>query len=373
MPVREALLLLSHEGMIDARPNRGFRVARMGKRDIEDIYWTHAALAGRLTARASERLSDASLLELEENNRSLAAALESGDMDKVESLNWQFHRVINLAADSQRVLALLKSTAHQIPKHFYTMLGSWGRLSMHDHTELLEALRQRDATRAEKLAVDHVAAAGRLMVDYLLSQGSWNMHHDQEIEESKSPNKHGPQEARMNLNDRLARLPEVPTFTLTSTMLTDGDNMPPISMSGIFGVPGGGDISPELAWTGAPPETKSYVVTLYDPDAPTGSGFWHWAVVDIPASTTELVAGAGHESGENLPAGAFQLSNDAGLKRFLGAAPPAGHGPHRYVFVVHAVDVESLGVPPDATPAFLGFNIFSHILARAVLTVTAEQ
>lgn len=155
-------------------------------------------------------------------------------------------------------------------------------------------------------------------------------------------------------------------------MLTDGGNMPPIAMSGIFGVPGGEDISPQLAWTGAPPETKSYVVTLYDPDAPTGSGFWHWAVVDIPASVTELVAGAGDESGSQLPAGAFQLSNDAGLKRFIGAAPPAGHGSHRYVFVVHALDVESLGVPPEATPAFLGFNIFSHILGRAVLTVTAE-
>ena len=148
--------------------------------------------------------------------------------------------------------------------------------------------------------------------------------------------------------------------------------MPPGSMSGLFGVPGGEDISPELSWSGAPSGTKSYAVTAYDPDAPTGSGFWHWAVVDIPASVTELPEGAGTEDGGGLPAGAFQLANDGGSARFIGAAPPSGHGPHRYFFVVHALDVETLGVPAGATPAFLGFNIFSHILARAVLTVTAE-
>jgi Raf kinase inhibitor-like YbhB/YbcL family protein len=174
------------------------------------------------------------------------------------------------------------------------------------------------------------------------------------------------------MNDHFARLPDVPTFRVTSTTLVDGGTMPPGSMSGLFGVPGGEDISPELSWSGAPSETKSYAVTAYDPDAPTGSGFWHWAVVDIPASVTELPEGAGSEDGGGLPAGAFQLANDGGAARFIGAAPPSGHGPHRYFFVVHALDVETLGVPAGATPAFLGFNIFSHILARAVLTVTAE-
>ena len=174
------------------------------------------------------------------------------------------------------------------------------------------------------------------------------------------------------MNDHFARLPEVPTFQVTSTTLVDGGTMPPRSMSGIFGVPGGEDISPQLSWSGAPSGTKSYAVTAYDPDAPTGSGFWHWAVVDIPASVTDLPEGAGSEDGAGLPAGAFQLGNDAGSSRFIGAAPPSGHGPHRYFFVVHALDVETLGVPAGATPAYLGFNIFSHILARAVLTVTAE-
>src|SRR3954447_20344449 len=162
----------------------------------------------------------------------------------------------------------------------------------------------------------------------------------------------------MSANDPFAGLPEVPSFTVTSTTLTDGGDTPTAQMSGV--------------WSGAPEGTKSYAVTVYDPDAPTQSGFWHWAVADIPATVTELPEGAGDDTGSSLPAGAVQLRTDAGTTRFIGAAPPAGHGPHRYFFVVHALDTESIGVPADPTPAFLGFNIASHILGRAVLTVTAE-
>jgi Raf kinase inhibitor-like YbhB/YbcL family protein len=173
-------------------------------------------------------------------------------------------------------------------------------------------------------------------------------------------------------HDPYAGLPDVPSFSVTSTDVADGKTLATPQVSGIFGA-GGEDVSPQLSWSGFPPETRSFVVTVYDPDAPTASGFWHWAVVDIPASVTSLPSGAGDESGSGLPEGAFQLANDAGLKRYLGAAPPAGHGPHRYITVVHAVDVESLGIPQDATPAFLGFNLFGHTLARAVLTPVYEQ
>jgi Raf kinase inhibitor-like YbhB/YbcL family protein len=176
----------------------------------------------------------------------------------------------------------------------------------------------------------------------------------------------------MSANDPFARLPEVASFTVTSTTVTDGAAWAPEQYSGIFGVPGGKDVSPQLSWHGAPEGTKSYAVTVYDPDAPTGSGFWHWAVADIPATVAELPEGAGDDTGSGLPAGAFQLPNDAGVARFIGAAPPAGHGPHRYFVVVHALDVESIGVPADATPAVLGFTMASHILDRAVLTATAE-
>ncbi len=121
-------------------------------------------------------------------------------------------------------------------------------------------------------------------------------------------------------NDYFAGLPEVPSFTVTSTDITDGQPLPQPQMSAVFGVPGGADLSPQLSWSGAPEGTRSYAVTCYDPDAPTGLGFWHWAVADIPGDVTELPTGAGDDSGSGLPAGAFQLPNDARGARFT--APP---------------------------------------------------
>ncbi|GAA2683381.1 MULTISPECIES: YbhB/YbcL family Raf kinase inhibitor-like protein [Actinosynnema] len=171
------------------------------------------------------------------------------------------------------------------------------------------------------------------------------------------------------MNDPFARLPEAATFTVTSDSATDGKPFAPAQLSSALG---GADRSPQLSWSGAPEGTRSYAVTVYDPDAPTGSGFWHWAVADLPASTTELPEGAGDDTGSGLPGSAFQLPNDARLPRYVGAAPPAGHGEHRYVVVVHALDVESIGVPADATPALLGFSMAGHVLGRAVLTATAE-
>jgi Raf kinase inhibitor-like YbhB/YbcL family protein len=165
----------------------------------------------------------------------------------------------------------------------------------------------------------------------------------------------------------------VSEFTITSTDIAEGEQLPPAQMSGIFGVPGGTDTSPQLSWSGAPEGTRSFGLTCYDPDAPTGSGFWHWAVADLPASCTSLDTSAGDdEDGSGLPAPAYQLKHDAGLRRFLGAAPPAGHGKHRYYFTVHALDVETIGVPADASPAFLGFNMWSHTLGTATLTASAE-
>lgn len=169
-----------------------------------------------------------------------------------------------------------------------------------------------------------------------------------------------------------ADLPDVPSFTLTSTDLTEGGALKSPQLSGIMEA-GGDDVSPELSWSGFPAETKSFAVTCYDPDAPTASGFWHWAVYNIPASVTSLPAGAGDDSGAQLPDGAVTLANDAGIKRYIGAAPPAGHGPHNYYFAVHALDVDKLDLPEGATPAFLGFNLFFHTIARAVLRGTHEN
>jgi Raf kinase inhibitor-like YbhB/YbcL family protein len=167
-------------------------------------------------------------------------------------------------------------------------------------------------------------------------------------------------------------LPQVPSFTVTSTDIRDGETLPMPHVSGVMGA-GGEDRSPQLSWSGFPEGTKGFAVTVYDPDAPTASGFWHWIVTRIPASVTELPSGAGSQDGDGLPDGALQLRNDAGFPGYIGAAPPSGHGPHRYFVVVHALDTEDLGVPAEASPAFHGFNLFGHTLARATLVATYEE
>ncbi len=167
------------------------------------------------------------------------------------------------------------------------------------------------------------------------------------------------------------QLPQVESFELTSDDVQHGEKLDTPQVSGIFGA-GGDDVSPHLSWDSFPEGTKSFAVTCYDPEAPTASGFWHWAVVDIPVDVTELARGAGDEEGSGLPSGAFQLRNDAGVRQYVGAAPPSGHGVHNYYFVVHAVDVDSLGIDKDATPAFLGFHLFSHTLGRATINAWYE-
>lgn len=167
-------------------------------------------------------------------------------------------------------------------------------------------------------------------------------------------------------------LPPAAGFTLTSTDVADGVPLHAAQVSGILGA-GGQDRSPQLAWRDFPTATRSFAVTCYDPHAPTGSGFWHWAVADIPGHVTGLAAGAGDPGAATLPEGAITLPNDAGLHRYLGAAPPEGHGVHRYYFVVHAVDVPTLGIPRAASPAYLGFVLLTHTLARATITATYER
>jgi Raf kinase inhibitor-like YbhB/YbcL family protein len=167
--------------------------------------------------------------------------------------------------------------------------------------------------------------------------------------------------------DPYGALPTVPGFHLESSAVADGETMPVAQRSGIFGA-GGDDTSPDLTWSGFPEETESFVVTMYDADAPTPSGFWHWVVLDIPASVTSLAAGAG-DGDETLPGGATHLANDAGLRRYLGAAPPPGD-PHRYFLVVSALDVADAGLPEGATPALASFQTLGHTIARATLVPT---
>ena len=123
-----------------------------------------------------------------------------------------------------------------------------------------------------------------------------------------------------------------------------------------FGVDGdGGNLSPSLQWEGPPDDTKSFALTVYDPDAPTGSGFWHWVVVNLPPDTRSLPLGAGKAAGSLLPAGAIQVRNDYGTPGFGGAAPPRGDKPHRYIFRLHALKVDRLPITPETTNAVARF------------------
>jgi Raf kinase inhibitor-like YbhB/YbcL family protein len=160
--------------------------------------------------------------------------------------------------------------------------------------------------------------------------------------------------------------PPVPSFTVVSDDVSEGATL---KDDQVFAA---GNVSPQLRWEGFPEGTKSFAVSCYDPDAPTGSGFWHWSVFDIPASVTELPRGAGSGDFTGLPAGAVQVRNDYGTRDFGGAAPPPGDGPHRYVFTVYAVDREKLEAGADSSPAVVGFNLRFHAIARAQLVGVYE-
>ena len=161
--------------------------------------------------------------------------------------------------------------------------------------------------------------------------------------------------------------PPVAEFSVVSEDFTAGGVLPDAH------VYAAGNTSPQLRWSGAPEGTRSYAVTCFDPDAPTGSGFWHWSVFDIPAEVTELPTGAGSGDFKGLPGGAVHVRNDYGSRDFGGAAPPPGDGPHRYVFTVYAVDQEKLGPDADASPAVVGFNLRFHTLGRAQVIAEYEQ
>jgi len=161
-------------------------------------------------------------------------------------------------------------------------------------------------------------------------------------------------------------------FSVTST---DMSSDKPLTQQQVFNDFGcsGQNISPQLAWANAPEGTKSFAVTLYDPDAPTGSGWWHWTLVNLPATTTSLPAGAGDRQKPQLPAGAIQGRNDYGYAGFGGACPPPGAKPHRYQFTVWALNTDKLPLDNQSSGAMVGYMLNNAALAKAEMTVKFGQ
>ena len=158
----------------------------------------------------------------------------------------------------------------------------------------------------------------------------------------------------------------MPTFTLTSSDFTEGGTLANAQVFNEFGCKGG-NVSPALAWSGAPAGTQSFALLMHDPDAPTGSGWWHWIVYNIPPGTSALAAGAGDPKKGQMPAGAVQGRNDYGSAGYGGPCPPPG-SPHHYNFTLYALKVAKLEVPQGASAALIGFNARAHALAEARLT-----
>lgn len=170
--------------------------------------------------------------------------------------------------------------------------------------------------------------------------------------------------------DALQRARPVAAFSVTSTDFEPGGPLPRAQLAASAG---GADRSPQLSWSGFPAGTRSFVVTCFDPDAPSASGWWHWVVANIPASVTGLESDAGAAGGANLPPGAIMLRNEDGEAAYSGGGPPRGTGVHRYMFVVHALDVPSFDLDPDASPASLGTRCYFHALGRGILVGTATR
>lgn len=161
-------------------------------------------------------------------------------------------------------------------------------------------------------------------------------------------------------------LPQFPALKVWSDDFTDGGELPKIHSAE------GGNISPHLAWSGAPENTASYLITAFDPDAPIPSGYWHWLIADVPANITELAQGMG-ESDLTLNGAMFHLASDGGAYSYEGAAPPPGDHPHRYMFTVHALSVDTLELEPEDTPAKASFLALFNTIARGTITATYQR
>jgi Raf kinase inhibitor-like YbhB/YbcL family protein len=161
------------------------------------------------------------------------------------------------------------------------------------------------------------------------------------------------------------------SMSLKSGEVSDGGTIKDEQVANVFGCKGG-NISPSLSWSGAPSGTKSFAINVYDPDAPTGSGFWHWVVFNIPASTTSIPKNAGDVKAKLMPEGVIQSRTDYGIDGWGGPCPPQGDKPHHYIFTVYAVDEDKLQFAKDdnVSAAVVGFELHFHSLGKASVTAT---
>ena len=162
------------------------------------------------------------------------------------------------------------------------------------------------------------------------------------------------------------------SLTLSSNDIAPGEFMNKAQEFNGFGCTGA-NLSPHLKWSNAPEETKSFAITAYDPDAPTGSGWWHWQVVNIPKDVNEIAAGAGSQNANIARLGSMHIANDYGTYAFGGACPPSGHGVHRYRFTIHALSVEKLDLPQNASGALAGYMINANTIESNTIEALYER
>lgn len=163
-----------------------------------------------------------------------------------------------------------------------------------------------------------------------------------------------------------AAMPARAEMVLASTDIQDGQMLPMAQVFNSFGCTGENK-SPQLSWTGVPENAKSLALTVYDPDAPTGSGWWHWVAFNIPVSVSALDTAASKSA---MPEGSIESMTDFGSTGFGGACPPEGDKPHRYIFTLHALDVEKLDLDDKASGAMVGYYLNNHSIEKASITAT---
>lgn len=188
MPVREALVNLVHEGFVEVSPSRILRVRPITRQDIQDMYWVHAKIAGELARRAAAHADQTMTVSLRQHVEALETALAVNDVTAMNHESWEFHRLVNKAANAPQLLFILRGILGYIPSHFYPRVHEWRSAAVEGHQQILEAIEQRDPDRAKQVAEHHIRQIGDLLVAYFGDEGFWNLDAAVPDADGKSPN-----------------------------------------------------------------------------------------------------------------------------------------------------------------------------------------